>query len=145
ARKIEELKQNISFTSLATPLLVPMIEEGIYNDKISHDIIEKYLNDPMLEGIKSLILGCTHYPIIKEEIRRHYENQNEDVEIIDSAETVALALKSFLEYQQLVNKAGFPTHQFLVSDFTESFEHTTKTFFGKEVHLEQIPIWDELS
>lgn len=145
ARKINELKQNILFTSLATPLLVPMIEEGIYNDKISHDIIEKYLNDPALEGIKSLILGCTHYPIIKEEIQKHFENQNGDVEIIDSAETVALALRSFLEYHQLVNRSGSPTYQFLVSDFTESFEHTTKTFFGKEVHLEQIPIWDELN
>lgn len=145
ARKINELKQNISFTSLATPLLVPMIEEGIYNDKISHDIIEKYLSDPLLGGIKSLILGCTHYPIIKEEIRRYFESKQNDVEIIDSAETVALALKSFLEYHQLVNKDNSPTYQFLVSDFTESFEHTTKTFFGKEVHLVQIPIWDELS
>lgn len=144
ARKIEQLKQNIQFTSLATPLLVPMIEEGIYGDEISRNIIGKYLNDPSLEGIKSLILGCTHYPIIKEEIREHYSKLNRKIEIIDSAETVALALKSFLEYHQLVNKEKVSSDQFLVSDFTESFEHTTKTFFGKEVHLEQTPIWDEL-
>ncbi|MEQ6169084.1 glutamate racemase [Ekhidna sp. MALMAid0563] len=144
ARKIEQLKQNIQFTSLATPLLVPMIEEGIYDDEISRNIIGKYLNDPLLEEIKSLILGCTHYPIIKEEIREYYTQQNKEIEIIDSAETVALALKSFLEYHQLVNKESAGSDQFLVSDFTESFEHTTKTFFGKEVHLEQIPIWDEL-
>ncbi|WP_370087289.1 glutamate racemase [Ekhidna sp.] len=143
-RKIEELKQNITFTSLATPLLVPMIEEGIYNDQISHDIIKKYLNDPALVGIKSLILGCTHYPIIKTEIKAYYQEHNAHVEIIDSAETVAQALKSFLEYHQLVNKDQSPSYQFLVSDFTEAFEHTTKTFFGKEVHLEKIPIWDEL-
>ncbi|WP_424964015.1 glutamate racemase [Ekhidna sp.] len=144
ARKIEQLKQNIQFTSLATPLLVPMIEEGIYDDEISRNIIGKYLNDPLLEGIRSLILGCTHYPIIKEEIRTHYTQQNKEIEIIDSAETVALALKSFLEYHQLISKESAGSDQFLVSDFTESFEHTTKTFFGKEVHLEQIPIWDEL-
>ncbi|WP_420577948.1 glutamate racemase [Ekhidna sp.] len=143
-RKIEELDQEIDFTSLATPLLVPMIEEGIYHDEISRNIIEKYLSDSSLQGIKSLILGCTHYPIIKEEIRNHYRELDEEVEIIDSAETVALALKSFLEYHQLVNKEKTVPDQFLVSDFTESFEHTTKTFFGEEVHLEQIPIWDEL-
>lgn len=143
-RKIEELGQKIDFTSLATPLLVPMIEEGIYHDEISRNIIEKYLSDSSLQGIKSLILGCTHYPIIKEEIRNHYRELDEEVEIIDSAETVALALKSFLEYHQLVNKEKAAPDQFLVSDFTESFEHTTRTFFGKEVHLEQIPIWDEL-
>lgn len=144
ARKIDSLNQNITFASLAAPLLVPMIEEGIYNDQISRDIIGRYLNDPVLEGIKSLILGCTHYPIIKEEIRMHFESQSTDVEIIDSAETVALALKSFLAYNQLVNKDQSPSCQFLVSDFTEAFEHTTKTFFGTEVHLEKIPIWDEL-
>lgn len=143
ARKINELQQHIDFAALATPMLVPMIEEGIFNDKISHDIIEKYLNDAHLEGIKSLILGCTHYPIIKEEIRKHYEAQNDQVEIIDSALTVANALKSFLAYHQLINKESSPSYQFLVSDFTSSFEHTTKTFFGEEVHLEKIPIWDE--
>lgn len=143
ARKINELQQQIDFAALATPMLVPMIEEGIFNDKISHDIIEKYLNDAHLEGIKSLILGCTHYPIIKEEIRKHYEAQNDQVEIIDSALTVANALKSFLAYHQLINKESSPSYQFLVSDFTSSFEHTTKTFFGEEVHLEKIPIWDE--
>lgn len=143
ARKINELQQYIDFAALATPMLVPMIEEGIFNDKISHDIIEKYLNDIHLEGIKSLILGCTHYPIIKEEIRKHYEAQNNKVEIIDSALTVANALKSFLAYHQLINKESTPSYQFLVSDFTTSFEHTTKTFFGEEVHLEKIPIWDE--
>lgn len=144
-RKIEQLKQNLEFASLATPLLVPMIEEGIYHDEISSNIIAKYLDDPVLGGIKSLILGCTHYPIIKEQIRTHYIRQNKDVQIIDSAETVALALKSFLAYHQLVKKENRGTDQFLVSDFTESFEHTTKTFFGEEVHLERIPIWDELT
>ena len=145
ARKIEALKQGISFTSLATPLLVPMIEEGIYQDEISRNIIGKYLNDPSLEGIRSLILGCTHYPIIKGEIRDHFEKYDKHVEIIDSAETVAKALKAFLEYHQLVNNATPAEDKFLVSDFTESFEHTTKTFFGKEVHLERVPIWDELA
>ena len=145
AKKIADLRQNITFVSLATPLLVPMIEEGIYNDEISRNIIKKYLNDPTLEGINSLILGCTHYPIIKEEIRSHYERLKNEVEIIDSAETVANALKSFLEYHQLSNKSEVYVDKFFVSDFTESFERTTKTFFGEEVHLKQIPIWDELT
>ncbi|WP_425391877.1 glutamate racemase [Ekhidna sp.] len=145
ARKIAELKQNIQFKSLATPLLVPMIEEGIYDDDISRNIIGKYLNDPTLESIKSLILGCTHYPIIKEQIRTHYASLNKEVEIIDSAETVALTLKSFLEYNQLINKEKSPIERFLVSDFTESFEKTTKIFFNKEVDLELLSIWDELN
>ncbi|MEP0987380.1 glutamate racemase [Ekhidna sp.] len=144
-RKIKELKSNIEFTALATPLLVPMIEEGIYDDSISNSIIERYLNDPALQGIKSLILGCTHYPIIKDSISAHYLKNNEVVEVIDSAQMVAKALKAFLEYNQLNAKEKVLQDKFLVSDFTASFEHTTKTFFGKEVHLEKIPIWDELN
>lgn len=145
AKKIDELKQSIDFSSLATPLLVPMIEEGIYDDEISTNIIKKYLDDEILTSIKSLILGCTHYPIIREEIGRYYAEKEKEVTIIDSAETVARALKSFLDYHQLNNKATRADDKFIVSDFTESFERTTKTFFGTKVELELIPIWDELN
>ena len=143
--KLKTLEQNIDLTSLATPLLVPMIEEGIYQDEVSQQVIARYLNDPLLSNIKSLILGCTHYPIIKSEIKTYFNDQDEDVEIIDSADTVASALKAFLEYHQLVNKERKGEDQLLVSDFTESFESTTKMFFGREVHLEKVPIWDELN
>lgn len=145
AAKIKALNQNIAFSALATPLLVPMIEEGIYNDQISHDIIEKYLKDSSLSDINSLILGCTHYPIIKKEISKYFEDGEKEVEVIDSAEMVAKALKSFLEYNHLLASKRLSNDRFLVSDFTKSFETTTKTFFGQEVHLELLPIWDEIS
>ena len=140
--KINGLNQNIEFAALSTPLLVPMIEEGIYNDKISEDLIDRYLSDVKLDDISSLILGCTHYPIIKKQIAEFYAKNSREIEIIDSAETVAKALKSFLEYHQLLSSKRGGKDKFLVSDFTASFESTTKTFFGEEVHLEQIPIWD---
>ncbi|MEO9485065.1 MAG: glutamate racemase [Ekhidna sp.] len=143
--KITDLGQNIEFSSLATPLLVPMIEEGMYDDEICQNILKRYLNDTRLEDIKSLILGCTHYPIIKDEIGKFYEHERYEVEIIDSAEIVAAALKSFLAFHQLSNKNHSSEDKFFVSDFTKSFETTTKTFFGEEVNLQQIPIWDELS
>ncbi|NQZ77436.1 MAG: glutamate racemase [Ekhidna sp.] len=143
-KKIEELSMGIQFSALATSLLVPMIEEGIHNDQISHEIINRYLADPSLSAIESLILGCTHYPIIKDEISTYYRNGSKAVGIIDSAETVAKALKAYLEYNQLINKERRAApDRFMVSDFTKSFEHITKIFFGKEVHLEQRLIWDE--
>ncbi|GAB4246644.1 MAG: glutamate racemase [Ekhidna sp.] len=141
--KIKALDQGIDFTSLATPLLVPMIEEGIYDDQISKSILEKYLNEQVLQDIQALILGCTHYPIIKKQITDHYAEK--EVEIIDSAYTVARALVAFLEYNQLASGKKAVKDQFFVSDFTESFEKTTKLFFGEEVHLECIPIWDEFN
>ncbi|MEM7297771.1 MAG: glutamate racemase, partial [Bacteroidota bacterium] len=141
--KIQQLGQNIDFVSLATPLLVPMIEEGIYEDQISGDIINRYLSDDQLKNIESLILGCTHYPIIEHQISAYFESNSRDVEVIDSAETVAKALKAYLAFNQLNAKKKHGKDQFYVSDFTDSFEKTTRTFFGEEVHLELMSIWDE--
>ncbi|MEM6737312.1 MAG: glutamate racemase [Bacteroidota bacterium] len=144
-KKINDLKQNIQFVSLPTPLLVPMIEEGIYHDEISRSIIEKYLKNKILSKIDSLILGCTHYPIIKDQIQSFYLANHRKLEVIDSAETVARALKSYLEYNQLHAKDKQHEDEFYVSDFTTSFESTTLLFFGQKVHLEHTPIWDEFN
>src|SRR6187402_1684557 len=71
-RKIEESNKGVTVQTLATPLLVPMIEEGFFNNQISHEIIGKYLSDSTLENINALILACTHYPLIKKEISEFY-------------------------------------------------------------------------
>jgi len=143
AQKIEALKQAIDLVSLPTPLLVPMIEEGIVDDSISQSIIDKYLSDEALEGINSLILGCTHYPIIKQQIADFYAGLDKRIEVIDAAETVARTLKAYLESFQLTTNKTFSEDQFYVSDFTPAFERTTKLFFGEKVHLDRLPIWDE--
>jgi len=141
--KIATLNRSIDFVSHATPLLVPMIEEGIYDDEISLGIVAKYLNQTDLEGIEALILGCTHYPIIKNQIARFYSQHGSKVEIIDSAATVAKALSSYLEYNQLTAKEPAGQDVFKVSDVTPAFEKTTKLFFGKTVDLERVSIWEE--
>lgn len=144
ARKIKELNQEIVLQSLATPLLVPMIEEGIYADEISQKILEKYLTHESLNGISTLILGCTHYPMIKNQIKSHYQSKNQPMTVIDSAETVANTLKAYLQAHQLVSKVKEDEDLFYVSDFTASFENTTKLFFGEKVHLDRSAIWDDL-
>ena len=138
ARKIEEGNKNIRLSSLATPLLVPMIEEGFVNNKISHDILESYLSDPALQNIDALILGCTHYPLIKSGISQFYPAT---VSILDSSEVVALALKEHLEKMKLLSR-GPAQYEFLVSDYTESFEASTRIFFQESVRLEKHRLWD---
>ncbi len=139
SRKISEADKNINLVSLATPLLVPMIEEGFFNNKISHDIIEKYLTDSTLNNIDALILGCTHYPLIKNEISSFYSRR---VNLLDSSEVVALALMNYLTRKDLLSNASFPKHQFLVSDYTDSFAASTRIFFHEEVHLVKHPLWN---
>ncbi len=139
ARKIESSGKGITLHSLAAPLLVPMIEEGFFNNNISHDIIEKYLNDPVLGNIDALILGCTHYPLIKKEINDFYKGR---VAVMDSSEAVANALYDHLERNNLLNAHPSGRDQFLVTDYTDSFEASTKLFFQQEVHLEKHPLWN---
>jgi glutamate racemase len=146
AKRIEALDPVSDVVQLATPLLAPMIEEGFYNNKISQTIINSYLSKSKLSKIDALILGCTHYPLIKTEIQKFY---GKSVEIIDSSEIVAQHVKVVLERNLLLNELQ-PSRftfgkksQFFVSDFTQSFEETSKIFFDEKVKLKQFNIWEE--
>ena len=141
ASKIEALGNGIEFSSLATPLLVPMIEEGFFENRISHDVIEQYLKDSSLKKIETLILGCTHYPIIKREIESILNETGRSLTVVDSAETVATSLKSYLIENNLLNESPDADH-FLVSDLTPSFEKASKLFFGDDVTLEKYKLWE---
>lgn len=136
---IEGLRNTLKLNSLATPLLVPMIEEGFLHGTISQDIINEYLKKPLLHDISALILGCTHYPLIKNQVADHY---NETVDVIDSSEIVAASLKAYLEYNLLTNTSTKVNDIFMVSDYTESFKALTKLFFGEQVHLEKFKLWE---
>lgn len=137
--KTAALGNDLVLKSLATPLLVPMIEEGFLQGDISQEIINEYLKKPALADIKALILGCTHYPLIKKQVDSYYGGS---VEIIDSSEIVAASLKAFLEYHLLVNTNRSAEDVFMVSDYTQSFESLTKLFFGEQVHLEKNTLWE---
>lgn len=139
-KKLLEKGDGLKVRSVPTPLLVPMIEEGFIHGKISHDIISEYLEHKEFESIEALILGCTHYPLIKEEIT---ELMDKNIGVYDSAIQTAEYLKFFLESKNLTTKdTGEQNDRFLVSDFTVSFEKSAKLFFGRELHLEKFPLWE---
>jgi glutamate racemase len=139
ARKINETDSGIDLRMLATPLLAPMIEEGFFNNQISHEIIAQYLSDPALAGIEALILACTHYPLIREEILSYY---NGKMTVLDSSVVVAEALKEYLVSSNLLNENGTGERHFYVSDYTEGFEAATRIFFDETVKLEKHPLWN---
>jgi glutamate racemase len=138
-KKIMENSSSTNVVSLATPLLVPMIEEGFIFDDISNAIIRTYLSNEMLEGIQALILGCTHYPIIKNQISKIY---NFNVEIIDSARLVSKILRDTLDKYNLLNDSGAVDDQFFVSDYTPYFEKIARMFFEGEINLSKADIWN---
>ena len=138
-KRINKFNKTTKVTSLATPLLAPMIEEGFFNNNISQTIINSYLSKKSFQGIDALILGCTHYPLIKKEVKKYYKDK---IEIIDSANIVAKFLANQLSEKGLLNQETKTKHQFIVSDYTESFEKSTKIFFKENIHLKEIRIWE---
>lgn len=139
ARKFKLANPDISVSSLATPLLAPMIEEGFFDNNISKTIINSYLSSSKLKKIDSLILACTHYPLIKSEISSFYKGK---VNIINTAEIVARHVKDRLAELKLLNDQPAKKHQFFVSDYTPSFAKSTSLFFGEKINLTLKPIWD---
>lgn len=138
-QKIREKNQKAIVASLATPLLAPMIEEGFLGKNISLSIIENYLSYSGFKNIQALLLACTHYPLIKNEIGHIL---GPGVEVIDSTDIIAKEVQHLLELHQLsASGEKDPEKKFYVSDLTPSFTETTTLFFGSQVQLEQMPIW----
>ncbi|MFT6850792.1 MAG: glutamate racemase [Sphingobacteriales bacterium] len=140
-RKIKRENSSLRVGSLSTPLLVPMIEEGFFNNKISRTIIHAYLSKRSLSGIQALVLACTHYPLIKGEIESFYKH---GVEVIDSAEVTANYVKEHLNEKDWSSEKLVGKHHFYVSDFTPSFEKSVNVFFKESIHLEYYPLWKEV-
>ena len=138
-RQLRSLQPDLEIASLATPLLAPMIEEGYVHDEISHAVLQSYLSHPSLAGIDALLLACTHYPLIRPDIEAFFEGK---VEIFDSTDVVVAAVVQRLGSKNLLNteKPQHP-HRFFVSDYTASFESTTRLFYKEEIALEHCQIW----
>lgn len=139
AKRIERINEKLKVTMLATPLLVAMIEEGFFNNNISQAIINSYLEKSNLQDIEALILGCTHFPLVKSEIMKYYGN---GTEVVDSSILVAEKLHQVLKTKGLLEeKKKKGHHHFYVSDYTQSFTESTAIFFGEKVKLEKKNLW----
>ncbi|PIZ04893.1 MAG: glutamate racemase [Gammaproteobacteria bacterium CG_4_10_14_0_8_um_filter_38_16] len=139
-RKIDDLNLDITLKSQATAILASAIEEGFHHNKVIDSILEEYLSRNTLSDIDALILGCTHYPVIKKNIGRFY---NKKVDIIDPSEIVADAVKLRLQSNNLINKnEQGGEKKFYISDYTNTFSDNTKLFFDEAITIAHYPIWD---
>jgi glutamate racemase len=136
--KIKKLLPGATVSSLATPLLAPMIEEGFINDDVSKAVIRAYLSGDGLSGADILILGCTHYPIIRDQIAKYYDYR---VKVIDSEKIVAAHIKNILEAKGLLSHSQFKKDRFFVSDYSDFFGKIAGIFFKKDIIMEKIDLW----
>ncbi len=141
-KKIQNRYPEIETTEVATPLFASMIEEGFFRNEISHSIIEAYLSNKVLANKEALILGCTHYPLIHQEISEFFNHKKI---IIDSPTLVALFVKEMLaKKSKLYSGETKGRYQFFMSLYTESFEETAKLFFDEFIQFEQFDIWKDI-
>ena len=129
-KEIKKYDDKINCFSKACPLFVPLVEEGWNNGKITEDIIKVYLKNLVDKKIDTIILGCTHYPLLKETIKKVIGKK---INIIDSANAVALAVRKLLTEKNLLKVGGKSAYKFYVSDGPDKFKNIGSKFLGKKI------------
>lgn len=137
-KKLAALNLNCQLKPYPTNLLASAIEE-FGDHPVIDALLEVYLTQPSLQNIDSLILACTHYPIIKHKISKFYRDT---ITIIDPSEIVAKAVVKQLTAKELLNEQGHGHKHFYVSDYTESFAKHAAYFFTENIRLEHFPLKD---
>ena len=127
SQKILELDKSFQVFEKACPLLVPIIEEGIKNINITKLVLQEYLSSLMQKKIDTLVLGCTHYPLIKSIISQEFPT----IKVIDSAISVAYVLKHFFLSQEKETNQSFKSINIYTNDLNEVFEKICKKLFFK--------------
>ncbi len=124
SRYIKEIKPDTDVIGKACPLFVPLVEEGLWEDPVTDEITKRYLTELIDIGIDTLILGCTHYPLIRATIGRV---MGDKVTLVNPAYETARELKRLLEGENMLSsraaKLGDNRYRFYVSDGAEKFKH----------------------
>lgn len=115
----------------ACPLFVPLVEEGLIDDPVTYEMARRYIGELLDKDIDTLVLGCTHYPLLRKTIRKIV---GEKIELVNPAYETARALKGVLTREGLENDSVQKTdHRFFVSDGAEKFKKFANSILACEV------------
>lgn len=141
---IKELNQNVTIYGKACPLFCPLVEEGLWEDPVTDEIARRYLTELIDIDIDTLILGCTHYPLIRSTIGRI---MGEKVTLVNPAYETARELKEMLQEKNILQdkapELGANQYQFYVSDGAEKFKQFANSIIkygilsAKTINIEQ--------
>lgn len=135
--EIKYRDRTIRVMSKACPLFVPLVEEGWIKEKITKEIAKTYLTPIKKQKADTLILGCTHYPLLKGVIK---QVMGDGINLIDSAYQTAREVNTLLSQKGLLNPSSEkPRYEFYVSDEPENFINIGERFLGKSLkHVERV-------
>lgn len=136
-RELLEINSRFQVISQACPLLVPLVEEGWIEDDATYLIARRYLQPLIDNHVDALILGCTHYPLLKNVIQRIL---GEEVALIDSGVETAARVQEILAENHLIAPPDTPVeHQFYLSDLPYKFQEIGERFLERSLpHVETV-------
>ena len=133
-KSAERFSNGIKVYARACPLFVPLVEENLTDGKIVDLAVKMYLAD-FRGKIDTLILGCTHYPLLEKPIARYLRGVN----LVDSAKEVALRARDILKKLNLLNKSGYPVREkFYVTDEPKAFSQRAEIFLRRRISNPQV-------
>jgi glutamate racemase len=127
---LRAVDSRVEVYSRACPLFVPLVEEGWLDNEVVDKTVESYLSGLKRSGIDTLILGCTHYPLLKKAIRRF---MGRGVQLVDSAEETANEVSAVLRRRSLERERGKNAASFFVTDVPDRFIKVGRRFLGEKV------------
>lgn len=135
ATYINEINPGITVLGKACPLFVPLVEEGLWQDPVTDEIATRYLGGLIDSGIDTLILGCTHYPLIRSTVGKIV---GEQVVLVNPAYETARELRELLTVENLLNEReqepGEDRHRFYVSDMADKFQTFASSILKYGIH-----------
>ena len=130
-KAIENLNPDIKVISEACPLFVPLADEGWVEGEIVEGIAKEYLNPIKDSGIDVLVLGCTHYPLLKNMIQKIV---GDEITLVDSAQETASQIKQILVKKDLLNDSKTPSERdFYLTDVSDTFISVAGRFLGEKI------------
>jgi glutamate racemase len=130
-RAIKQRDSSIEIVSKACPLFVPLVEEGWWENDIAYRIAEEYLHPFIDEGIDTLVLGCTHYPLLKNTISMVLGN---GVKLVSSALEAARAVKMIIGEKDIARDECLkPVYRYYTTDSVEKFEFLGSSILNREI------------
>lgn len=128
---LKEIRPDLNVFGKACPLFVPLVEEGWTDDSVTEEVARRYLSELLDKDIDTLVLGCTHYPLLKGTIGKVV---GESVKLVNPAYETAMELARILEDKELLNSSDeTPHHKFFVSDGAEKFRSFANSILPCEI------------
>jgi glutamate racemase len=126
---LKKLKSDIEVLEQACPLFVPLVEEGMANDVITEMIAKKYLNEMIEKQISTIILGCTHYPVIKSDLKKVLGDR---VNLVESGDVLSAEIEQLFDSGILIKAQGPRTIRVCITDLTDHFERLAHQLMAPE-------------